>query len=64
MEDLKLNSTQTQNLTFVKVFMAGLAILLSLQISLSFQTKSTDIQEETCQLKKNQKEIQTTKRRV
>lgn len=64
MEDLKLNSTQTQNLHFVRIFLGVLGLLLALQITFSFQTKTTDIPEETCQIQKAQKEIHTAKRRV
>jgi hypothetical protein len=54
MENLELSKTQTQNLQFLKVFLAGLALLLAVQLSSSFvgSQQTPDYEKSTCTLQK------------
>jgi hypothetical protein len=55
MENIELSKTQTQNLNFLKVFLAGLALLLAVQLSSSFVggQQTTDYEKSTCTIQKD-----------
>ncbi|MCU0444628.1 MAG: hypothetical protein MUE85_06880 [Microscillaceae bacterium] len=54
MENIRLSKTQTQNLNFLKVFLAGLALLLAVQLSSSFMggQQTRDYEKSTCTIEK------------